>query len=538
MSGLAYLVAGWLLVFRYNSIQGDALSHVNNGALTMFSRDPHLAAVGFVWNPLPSFLAMPLLLLRPLFPALLSKGYAGNIVTAASGAAAVGVLLLILRDWGLNRWVRWALTLTFALHPLVFYSGANGMTEAPYLLLLLLACRYLARWLRTRAAADLVACGVSLGVGYFVRYEVLAAGAAIAGLVFIARFAWTEGNVRVRAREAAADLGIVAAPIAFAFVAWAVASWILVGSAFEQFTSQYGNAAQLHAMRESAIVSSTGPPLSGRDAVHYALRQLLLLSTALPIAAIVSLVVAWRRRESAVLVPWAAFGSILAFEIVAYARGQTASWLRYYIVAVPFIVLSAATLLVDRRPDAPDERVSISGRTRSRTRVAIVSLAAVAMGAAGLAGADAMLHDHDLAREQSVLLEAVVDRRSASETSREALNQYKVEKEVADYLTSLRPGRGSVLIDSFYGFTITTQSTNLKMFVVTSDRDFKEVVADPVTFHVRYILVPDTTHGKLDAINVAYPTMYDSGAGIATLLREFKSNANFADWRVYEIDDA
>jgi hypothetical protein len=563
-SGLVYLVGGWLLVFRYNSIQGDALSRVNNGAVTMFSRDPHLAAVGFVWNPLPSFLAMPLLLLRPVFPVLLSKGYASNIISAAAGAAAVGVLLLILRDWGLNRWTRWGLALAFALHPLVLYSGANGMTEALYLLFLLVACRYLARWLRGRATADLIVCGLALGFGYAVRYEVLVAGAAIGGLVFLARYVWSQGSVRVRCREAAVDFGIVVAPIAFVFIAWAGVSWIIVGSPFEQFTSQYGNSAQLRAMDAAGYL-----PASGMSAVHFGLRQMLLLNAALPVAALVPLIVGWRRRESAVLVPWAAFGSILAFELFAYARGQTASWLRYYIVAVPFVILSAATVLVDRRAGAPgtsddpaaspsisverrldgmpawwevnDEGPGVHRRRGSRLArlsrppVGIVSLAVVAAAMVGLASVSAIIHDHNLAREESAQLEAVFDRRGASETSIQALNKFKAERPIADYIASLHPGNGGVLIDSFYGFMITTQAADLKTYVVTSDRDFKQVLADPVTFHIKYIVVPDLAHGALDAINIQYPTMYDSGAGIATLLREFKMDDDSSDWRVYQV---
>jgi hypothetical protein len=259
---------------------------------------------------------------------------------------------------------------------------------------------------------------------------------------------------------------------------------------------------------------------------------MLLLNAALPLAVIVPLIVAWRRRESAVLVPWAAFGSILAFQLFAYERGQTASWLRYYIVAIPFVILSAATLLVDRRVPA---EVPSSRRTPSRLRVGLVSLAAVALGMVGLASVSGILHDHNLAREQAAMLEAVFDRRGATQTSILSLNQFKAEKPIADYLASLHPGKGGVLIDSFHGYIVTTQAADLKMFVITSDRDFQQVVADPVTFHVKYIVVPDPVHGSLDAINTAYPTLYDSGAGIATLLREFKVDDNLSTWRVYQV---
>jgi hypothetical protein len=519
LTGAVYLVAGALLVFRYDSIQGDALAHVNNGALTILSRDPHMAAVGFVWNPLPSFLAVPILLFRPLFPALLSQGFAGNIISAATGAACAGVLLGILRDWGLSKWVRWILVLAFALHPLVLYYGANGMTEAPYLLFLLLSCRYLGRWLRTRATADLVACGVALGVGYFVRYEVLAAGAGVGLLVLVCRYVWSSGGFRTRARESIADFGIVIAPIAFAFVAWAVASFIIVGSAFEQFTSVYGNTSQL-----SVNGGQLGAP-SGLGALHFVVRQLLLLSAALPVAVVLPLIVGYIRRESAILAPWAVFGSILAFQALAYERGQEAGWLRYYIVVIPLVILAAATLLVDRRRD-------VKQMSWARLPVALI---ASAIALAGVISGTGIVRDTQLAREETEMLGAVLDRGSASQFQKDSLSHWKNARDVANYVESLHPGRGKVLIDSFQGFVVTTQAKNLKMFVVTSDRDFKPILADPQTFKIKYIVVPDQTRGVLDAINRAYPTMYDSGAGIATLQKEFKSDSNFPDFRVYKV---
>ena len=49
-------------------------------------------------------------------------------------------------------------------------------------------------------------------------------------------------------------------------------------------------------------------------------------------------------------------------------------------------------------------------------------------------------------------------------------------------------------------------------FVITSDRDFQRVLADPITFHARYLIVPPRGgFGDLDAVNRAYPNMYASG---------------------------
>lgn len=520
-----YLTAAALLVYRYNSINGDALSRVENGALMVFSRDPHMAAVGFVWNPLPSFMATPFLFLKPWFPSLLSRGFAGSIVAAMCGAAAAGVLLAILRDLGVRPLLRWVLLLSFAGHPLVLYAGSNGMSEAPYLLMLMLSCRYLLRWLRTESVADLVACGVALAVGYSTRYEVIVAGAGAAGLVAMVRFSKIHGGWRIKVREALVDVGIVVAPVAFVFVGWAIVSWVIVGSPFEQFTSEYGNASQL-----SVLGNTLGAPRSGGPALGYALRQLLLISAALPLALVLPLLVALRRRAVAVLAPWAIFGSILAFEVLAYYRGQTASWLRYYVIAVPFVVLVSATMLA-----------TPAGRTRDRTSGSRLVLAATALGLAGtgVLTSSTMFRNHDLAREEATQLEAVVDHRGAASGSRLALQRLGVERQVVRYVDQLHLADGSILIDTAMGFEIVTQSRHPKTFVVTSDRDFQESVADPVAFRIPYIIVPPAGGlGALDALNRSYPSLYKDGAGIATLVKEFENIEGRPNWRLYKVNEA
>ena len=44
----AYLWVASVLVFGHHSIVGDAWSRVANSYYALFSRDPHLAAIGFV----------------------------------------------------------------------------------------------------------------------------------------------------------------------------------------------------------------------------------------------------------------------------------------------------------------------------------------------------------------------------------------------------------------------------------------------------------------------------------------------------------
>ena len=106
-------------------------------------------------------------------------------------------------------------------------------------------------------------------------------------------------------------------------------------------------------------------------------------------------------------------------------------------------------------------------------------------------------------------------------------------------LDALNLPKASVLLDVFLGFGIVANSDNPHQFVITPDRDFKAVLADPSAFNIQYLLVPppDRELGELDAINRQYPNVYADGAGIATLVREFNTFSPYFAWRLYRLNE-
>lgn len=109
---------------------------------------------------------------------------------------------------------------------------------------------------------------------------------------------------------------------------------------------------------------------------------------------------------------------------------------------------------------------------------------------------------------------------------------YRLGGEVARAIDALGLPSGSVLVDVATGFPIVLQSQRPTQFVITPDRDFPAILADPLAFRVRYLLVPDDRYlGTLDALNRHYPGLYEDGAGIGKLVAAFES-ASFS-WRLY-----
>ena len=104
-----------------------------NGFYVLYSRDPHLAAIGFVWNPLQSVADIVPLLFYHLWPALATRDMSGTIVSSLCMAGATYQLLCAFREWGVPRAPRLVLIALFAINPMVIFYGANGMSEALYL---------------------------------------------------------------------------------------------------------------------------------------------------------------------------------------------------------------------------------------------------------------------------------------------------------------------------------------------------------------------------------------------------------------------
>ena len=565
VSFLGYLVAAAILVLGFHSIVGDAWSRVGNADYMLFSRDPHLAAIGFVWGPLPSLLALPLLVFWRIWPDLVAVGFAGSIVSAACMAAAVWQIWEAATDWGVGGRTRAAITALFALHPMIIYYAANGMSEAIFMLTLIVAARYLARWLRDGSLAALVVSGIALALGYLTRYEAIPAALGAAALVGIVGALRARGTGRRRTLTGLADATVLLVPAVAAFVGFAFASLLIVGNPFEQFTSVYGIASQL------AIVANDVRVQTGQGSAAgyvYIARQVIGLSPAVLVLLPLGLIAGGRKPNAAAMAVLGTLGMVVAWSVFGFVTGRTLGWLRYSIAVIPLDALLAAALL-GARPGrlpavlpAPSTIRGLAVPWRILEAIARLvrrgaRLAARAVPARLAWAADA----HRWATGLVVLLLVVtvpvgtltmLDERNNPQEGGEGfllrpivhigpefgtvspLGQYEVGREVAAYVDSLGLRDGQVLVDVSSGFTVVLQSMRPRQFVITTDRDFQAALSSPQSFGVRYLLVPESVgYAQLDALNRAYPGIYSNPSGIGTIVRTFSSGGN--SWRLIDV---
>jgi hypothetical protein len=347
-----------------------------------------------------------------------------------------------------------------------------------------------------------------------------------------------------RFKRALLDLLMVSLPGFAAFMGWAVVSWLITGQAFAQFTSQYGNTAIL------AQSGQTKPELA--EGLSFAAVSITLLApTLLPLAGW-TLARRWGRPYwPTLLVPVAIYGGALAFQSYSYAAGSTFGFLRFYIIAIPFATCLAllavpdGVILPTKRPGrfAPPALVDPAASFRGPhsklvyVAVALVFAVSVPITAWGMGKPEYAPQEFALA---AVLAPQPDDLTEQNAREHRIADTFATERQIAHYLDDLGLPDGSVITDTVYGFAVLAASRNPRMYVIPSDPDFTTILNDPVEAGLEYMLaVPPTGRGTSDALNLRYPTLYDTGADVATLELEVPNSGDGQpNWRLYRVNEA
>ena len=534
-----YLIVAILLDFKYQILPLDAVSRMANGYYVLWSRDPHLAAVGFVWSPLQSFADIPLLLFKPLFPVLATHDLAGSLVCVLAGAGAVHQVHAALREWGLRRGPRLVLTLVFGINPMVLYYAGNGMSDMLYMFLLVLTTRYFLRWLHHGGLRPLVYAGSALGLAYLDRYEALGAAGLAAVVVLGVSYSRSHDQLRDRIKGAAADATIFLAPTVATFTAWAVMSYVIVGQAFPGISSQYGTGAQTS---ESVQMTFAARAAHGMHNIEY-------LAPLLPIVLVLAILFAVRRRDLRVLAPLAILGGSVTFDTLGLLAGFLEPWYRYFIVCVPLEILLVGCILAkggsmvgnSGLPAEPVDSLGTSSvawlRQRGFTANLIGVIVVVALIGVSVPSSAKGIFASSVQSSESVELGALF-LSHPTKTERQWTHHYSHIQSIDAYIGNMRLPDGSIVADTYGNCTpqIVTSVANSKVFVITNDRDFQRVLADPLTFGAHYLFVPQPVGvGLTDALNEEYPTLYAHGAGFAKFVHQFNADGICATYRLYRV---
>jgi len=519
-----YLVVSVLLDLKYKTFLGDAFSRMANGSYILYSRDPHLAAVGFVWEPLTSLADTVFLLGNHLWPALSHNDMAGSLTSSFAMAGAVYQLLLTLKESGVARVPRLVLTALFALNPMILLYSGNGMSEGLYLFTLIAATRYLVRWIHTGQLRSLAYAGTALGFCYLTRNEAAAAVMGGGLTVLFLSYRRSEGDRSAKRATAMADATIFAIPGVIAAVGWAVTSYVITGVFFGQYSSIYGSSEQeAHLTHQS---------LHGRelDIVH----EVGSMFPLLPLILLAAVVVAIRRKDPRILAPLTILGGALGFDALALLNNNIQPFYRYFIVTIPIEVLLVGSL-IGTSPSLREHRPRPSSVLWRLRHVGAILLILVTMIPAAITTSAAMFNP-SIAPEEIQLL-GVVFLSHPSSYERSFDDRYPDILRVGTYLANLKLPDGNVLVDNSANCIpeIITTISQPRLFVIPNNRDFQRILADPLTFHDHYILEPNPTGSPVTATNIQYPALWKNGAGFARAVHTFPSWGTCPALRLFKV---
>jgi hypothetical protein len=309
---------------------------------------------------------------------------------------------------------------------------------------------------------------------------------------------------------------VVALPSVVSAALFAVPSSVVVVHSFVQLNSQYVNSAQRALF---GAVGSEAPPVIDQ------IVALQPVAWALVVAAVLLAVV---RRDLRFAAALAVLGGTLALSAGLALTGQTFGWLRFQVYVVPLGVLAAGHL-GQALPEHLHGRRVVGLLASAATALAVLAVAVPPWVTVPQAVSDTRLAAEDVSQGGSVLA-----RLKGREEPSSRLGWARTDRRVASYLDARHLADGSVLMDLAAGFEVFLASEHGRQFVITSDRDFPRLLADPHLGPVRFLLVSRQT--GYDALTVAHPSLYADGAGIATLVKEFRNPVvEGRDWRLYRV---
>jgi hypothetical protein len=507
-----YAVVANYFVFHLNYMINDAVTRVDNAFDVLYSRDPHLGAIGFFWGPLPSFFDLPILAFKGIWPALASKAFAGSIEAAAFGAGTVVLFNVGLRWAGVIRPMRYIICAVWMINPMITIYSAQGMAEAPFMFFFVAATIVFLRWAESRRTSLLPLMGLLAGAAALCRNEALLFAFAMGVAVIVMSIRHKPAGWRQVETEAL----LYGLPCVLMIMLWLGTAailfhdplYLLHATGFSSLASSAPTAGA-----PGAGAGSAGPSIFQNAAWGVISHCVLIFPALVPFLGVLAarLVVKEYRIPGIFL---AIFGALTpALDIYLNSHHTPFTFLRYQIVVIPWTFLIGLYVLR-----------SLKRRFAVFSSVVALAMAAV-LGMSNIFSAFT-LSNADIAYEEAPVVQAIQTGHPVPPGG--DYGALLTAPQTISDITKLDTDHGAVLCDSAYCFALNMAAPDPAMFVVTSDREFEGAASQPLVYHVEYFLVSSSAN---DRLNVMYPGLYQDGAGFGALVGDVSGGA----WRLYRI---
>lgn len=506
VSSLVYLAAG--IIFNRVLILGesDALSRIANAYYVLYSRDPHLAAIGFIWPPLLSILEIPLLPILRQFGLI---QLAGVLITSFFGGASLVMLNIVLAKLRISEKLRWVLVFLTFIHPNSAYLSAIGMTEPLLIFFILMSVwGFLQMPYGTRSW---VICGTGLALAFYVRYESLGlmVGVAIAVIILF----WT--NLGDGVAEVEGRLLAVLVPPAYGVAIWMFLNWIVLDNPLYFMIGEYS----LSNAQDTAQVSGTAHALflawgNIFYTLSYTIERIMQQNPAfLPGVIIVSIAVFVRKNRRMIgllliLMVIPAFTALLLF------MGSLPPWFRYWVYVAPFgaIIIGMAERLIK----GVWQKISIAS---------LVVLYALSVPFSIYTMYTDTITEVDIQRLGAYILDP---QKEPTLRSGDGYYIWRYDASIVAAKVDELSVDGLVMIDAAKNQFVILAAEHPERLMITNDSDFQEALKDP-RGKVKYILVQEADN----IFSRKFPGIYNGAFDWAELIYEFPDTMN--NYRIFEV---
>lgn len=497
---------------------GDALDRATSALVALYSTDPHLAAIGFVWMPLPTLLEIALTSTYVLWPQVVSSGFASTFITALAGGVTAVLLLKVSRKFGVSPVVGWAFALLVCTNPMLFLFYTNGMSEGVAAPFLIGATAGITLFWYTGRRSYVAMASLALAFGFASIYQAVPYGgslfaALVLGVLFGSESKRSAPQGAWRAIEGLGILFLV--PSVYVGILWIGANWVIMGDPLYFAHSQYSNQGVVASYEGARLAAGATGDLGATLRYVGERTAPFLIPTAFLLAA---RILDGRAREvNTISLVLLNLGVPLGLMVPQLYAGSSFGWLRYFMY--PLFAAAGWGLY----------EVAKSRRKRLAT-VFVLGGWAFAFPVVLWAMANP-----SLGQDEHYEVRALVSGQDASETG--FTNYLADAAPVVRYLEEkVMPEGYVVAADATQGWPIAAQMpprylSNLLM--LTPDRRFLQAVRAPQKYHVSYLLVPDPKKYPNDLINTTYPRLWEGKEPGFRLAAKFPRTMQ--GWRLYRL---
>ena len=508
------LVFGYYFAFVKKAFPGDSLSRTANAFYVFFIEPPHLGAIGFVWNPLPSLLQLPLVLFYPIFKGMVTNGYAGTIVTAAFSALTCSAIYMNYRKARVSIFGSIVITLLFCFNPYIFVYGLNGMSEAIFFYFILCITISFTNWEDDPTKVNnLIKISIFLALAFLTRYEALPLAVAILLAVGLWALNTKEGSFVKKWSKFEATCTVLFTPLVYAIIIWILTNWIIMGNPLYFLNSVYSNVGQSSTILDVNLINA----VHNIKGVMTVMGMKIIYFLPIVLGVFVLKIINKSIFKKNTIYFTFFLVSIAALQAIMIFKGVSANWIRYYAYILPIGVAWYPYEI---------SKISTNPKRIFATILTIIFFVFTSFSVYYAMGIKTIAHDEYLMVHSFDISDA---------GSNGGISD--IDLKTSSYINK-NCSDGKILLDTFMGFKIVVNINKLENVVTSSSYIFHDAINAPVKNKIKYIVIPNPTSknksenlSSLDAINKRYPNLYKDGATWCTQLVEIDSS-----FKIYKVN--